>query len=131
MTTFTFNYFEPTNFTLEFILNNGTTSFNLNNDLVEKHFFLGKNDNTFSVFLEKGKLKPEFRFYNKNFEIIISRTDLLTHLSVTVTDTRFLKQTTLFTQNVPVEKLNVQKNGERLVSRDLLRILYDSFKGNR
>jgi hypothetical protein len=144
MDKYVFDYQESNDSTLEFILDKGTVRIDLKNKLIEKHFFLDDHNRTCSIFLEKDEKEPKFRFYNEYLEIIIilnnkpnKYLDILSpnikrreHFSVTITDTRYQTQITLFDRNIPLEDLTIKKNGEIVTPNVLLPSLYNSFIKN-
>ena len=135
---------EMPDFKLEIILDKGTIRIDLRNSLINKHFFLDDQNRTCSIFLEKDEKVPKFRFYNEYLEIIMIQNnkpnkylDVLLpklereeHLSVTITDTRYPTQITLFDKNIPFKNLMIKKNGEEMIAYDILPSLYQSFIDN-
>jgi hypothetical protein len=141
MDKYVFDYQESNDSKLEIILDKGTVFIDFKNKLIEKHFFLDDHNRTCSIFLEKDERIPKFRFYNEYLEIIIILNNKpnkyldfllpnikrLEHFSVTITDTRYPTQITLFDKNMPLESLTVEKNGEIITPTELLPSLYNSF----
>lgn len=130
-----FKIFEPKAFYFELkIMDNGNLIFYLENNILKRYYKLASSDKCVLIELEDiehspGTFLKSFTYMHKLFEIRMSYNGNPMHISITITDKRFNIQKTLYTQNIPIDKISVELDDERIENQNILTSLYKSFIG--
>lgn len=128
-----FKIFEPNEFHFELeIMDNGNLIFYLKNELLKRYYKLDSPDKCSLIELEDiaespGMFFESFTYMHKLFEIRMAYNSRPLHINIEITDNRFNIQKTLFTQNIPLNKIIVLIDSKRLETEEVLYSLYESF----